>query len=114
MRLTAAYLIGLIFGLGIVISGMVNPAKVLNFFDVPGSWDPSLAFVMGGALLITAIGYRFVLNRKQPCARYAIPDPSKPKGRHASDWRRSHLRHRLGDGGVLSRRRFAGGWNGPD
>ncbi len=75
MRLAAAYLIGLIFGLGIAISGMANPAKVLNFFDVAGSWDPSLAFVMGGALLITAIGYQFVLRRNGPLldTRFQIP-----------------------------------------
>lgn len=53
---------GAIFGLGIAISGMANPAKVLNFFDVAGSWDPSLIFVMGGALITTAIGYRLVFG----------------------------------------------------
>lgn len=66
MPIIAAFGIGLIFGIGILISGMGNPAKVLNFFDVIGSWDPSLAFVMGGALAVTAIGYRFVLARGQP------------------------------------------------
>jgi len=66
MRLALAYGIGLIFGLGISISGMANPAKVINFFDIAGHWDPSLAFVMGGALLVTAIGYRFVLKRPAP------------------------------------------------
>jgi uncharacterized membrane protein YedE/YeeE len=64
--LAAAYAIGLIFGLGISISGMANPAKVLNFFDVAGSWDPSLAFVMGGALAIAFVGYRIVLKRPAP------------------------------------------------
>ncbi len=57
---------GLIFGLGLVISGMANPAKVLNFLDVAGSWDPSLAFVMLGAIAVTATGYRFVLRRPKP------------------------------------------------
>ena len=57
-------LIGAIFGLGIAISGMANPAKVLNFFDVAGSWDPSLIFVMGGALLTTALGYLLVFGRQ--------------------------------------------------
>ena len=66
MRLFLSYFIGLIFGLGIVISGMANPAKVLNFFDVAGTWDPSLAFVMGGALIVTFIGYRVVLKRPAP------------------------------------------------
>ncbi|MEQ9125975.1 MAG: YeeE/YedE family protein, partial [Alphaproteobacteria bacterium] len=63
MRLVAAYLIGLVFGLGIAVSGMVNPAKVLNFFDVAGSWDPSLAFVMGGAVAVAFVGYRLVFRR---------------------------------------------------
>lgn len=66
MRLIATYFIGLIFGLGIVISGMANPAKVINFFDFFGNWDPSLMFVMGGAVVTTFIGYRFVLARKEP------------------------------------------------
>ena len=75
MRLVSTYLIGLLFGLGIVISGMANPAKVLNFFDVAGTWDPSLIFVMGGALITTFIGYRFVLRRKAPllAERFQIP-----------------------------------------
>jgi uncharacterized membrane protein YedE/YeeE len=66
-RILAALTAGLIFGLGIAISGMANPAKVLNFFDVFGTWDPSLGFVMGGALLTTAIGYRVIFSaRKAP------------------------------------------------
>jgi uncharacterized membrane protein YedE/YeeE len=66
IRTLSALFVGLVFGAGIAISGMANPAKVLNFFDIAGTWDPSLAFVMGGALLVTAIGYRFVLRRPQP------------------------------------------------
>lgn len=66
MKLALSYIIGLVFGLGISISGMANPAKVLNFFDVAGIWDPSLAFVMGGALITTLIGYALVLKRSTP------------------------------------------------
>lgn len=66
MRLLSAYMIGLIFGLGITVSGMGNPAKVINFFDITGSWDPSLALVMAGALMVTFIGYRIVLPRPKP------------------------------------------------
>jgi uncharacterized membrane protein YedE/YeeE len=58
--------IGLIFGFGIILGGMANPAKVLNFFDVAGTWDQLLAFVMGGALGVTALGYRFVLRSPAP------------------------------------------------
>ncbi|WP_306152051.1 DUF6691 family protein [Roseovarius sp. MMSF_3281] len=63
MRIVITYLIGLTFGLGIMISGMANPAKVLNFFDVAGTWDPSLIFVMGGALVVTFIGYRLIFGK---------------------------------------------------
>ena len=77
IKLISAYVIGLIFGIGIMISGMANPAKVLNFFDVAGAWDPSLAFVMGGALLVTALGYRFVLQRPAPSLDEVFHMPTK-------------------------------------
>lgn len=74
-RVLTAALIGLIFGTGIALSGMINPAKVLNFFDLAGAWDPSLAFVMAGALAVTALGYRFVLKRSRPAldTRFHLP-----------------------------------------
>jgi uncharacterized membrane protein YedE/YeeE len=78
-RTILAGIVGLIFGTGIALSGMANPAKVLNFFDIAGTWDPSLAFVMGGALLVSAIGYRFVLRREQPVfeSRFHLPTNRK-------------------------------------
>lgn len=66
MKMLLTYIIGLIFGIGISIGGMANPAKVINFFDVAGTWDPSLIFVMGGALIVTFIGYKFVLKNQAP------------------------------------------------
>jgi len=71
----SAFLVGLIFGVGIAISGMINPAKVRNFFDIAGTWDPSLIFVMGGALATTFVGYRFVLRRDRPVIeeRFQLP-----------------------------------------
>lgn len=76
MRGLSAFAIGLTFGLGILIAGMGDPAKVLNFFDVAGSWDPSLAFVMGGALLVTAPGYRLAWARRRPllAERFSAPE----------------------------------------
>lgn len=75
MRLLSLYLIGLVFGTGISVSGMANPAKVLNFFDIAGSWDPSLIFVMGGALITTFIGYRLVFRRPAPLmeTKFVVP-----------------------------------------
>ncbi len=66
MKLIYAAVTGLVFGIGIAISGMIDPAKVLNFFDVMGTWDPSLAFVMAGAVSITFVGYRLVWRRAAP------------------------------------------------
>lgn len=59
-----AFLAGLVFGLGLIISGMANPAKVLGFLDLAGRWDPSLALVMGGALAVTAAGFAWLCRRR--------------------------------------------------
>ena len=63
MTALIAFVSGLVFGLGLIVSGMANPAKVLGFLDLAGPWDPSLAFVMGGAVLITTAGFA-VLRRR--------------------------------------------------
>lgn len=67
--------LGLLFGVGLVISGMSDPARVLNFLDLAGTWDPSLAFVMGGAVVVAFLGYRIVLKRPAPIigARFHLP-----------------------------------------
>lgn len=74
-RIILGLVAGLVFGLGLVISGMSNPAKVLNFLDLFGTWDPSLAFVMGGAVLVTLVGYRLVWARGAPLidTRFELP-----------------------------------------
>ncbi|MGI6854185.1 DUF6691 family protein [Mesorhizobium sp. 1B3] len=68
-------LLGLLFGIGLIVSGMADPAKVQNFLDLFGTWDPSLAFVMGGAVLVAFIGYRMVLRRGKPIvgAKFHLP-----------------------------------------
>ena len=63
MPLVTAFLAGLLFGNGLILSGMTNPAKVLAFLDLAGRWDPSLAFVMAGAILVAAVGFRFAGQR---------------------------------------------------
>ncbi len=60
------FISGILFGVGLTLSQMVNPDKVLNFLDVAGNWDPSLIFVMLGALLVTIISFRFILKRPAP------------------------------------------------
>ncbi len=66
---------GFLFALGLGLSQMLNPAKVLNFLDLAGDWDPTLAFVMGGALLVTLPAFRLILKRPHPmfAARFYLP-----------------------------------------
>ena len=75
MHLFLIYLTGLIFGVGISVSGMANPAKVINFFDIAGAWDPSLVLVMISALGVTAAGYALVFRRPAPLftAGFQVP-----------------------------------------
>lgn len=77
MKHIITYLIGLTFGVGITISGMGNPAKVQNFFDFAGTWDPSLAFVMAGGLIVTAIGYRIVFRNPKPVFEPRFVTPAR-------------------------------------
>ena len=63
MLTVSSLLAGLVFGLGLILSGMANPAKVLGFLDLAGRWDPSLAFVMAGAIAIGAVAFRVARAR---------------------------------------------------
>jgi uncharacterized membrane protein YedE/YeeE len=76
-RILGGMTAGLLFGFGLLISGMINPAKVIGFLDIAGAWDPSLAFTMLGATAVTAIGYRIVLRRSQPLFETAFNLPSR-------------------------------------
>ena len=64
MPILNALLAGMIFGVGLLVSGMANPAKVLGFLDIAGNWDPSLAFVMAGAIAIGSVGFAMARRRK--------------------------------------------------
>lgn len=59
----SAFVTGLIFGLGLLVSGMANPDKVLSFLDIAGAWDPSLAFVMGGAIAVGVVAFTLIKGR---------------------------------------------------
>lgn len=63
MKLLMTLLSGLLFGLGLIVSGMTNPSKVQGFLDLAGKWDPSLALVMGGALLVGSIAFPFAMKK---------------------------------------------------
>ncbi len=82
-RTLVALFAGMLFGLGLAISGMMNPAKVVGFLDVAGGWDPTLAFVMGGALLVTVPAFRLILGRPRPILAdgFALPTKSALDGR---------------------------------
>ena len=76
-RVIIALICGIVFGIGLTLSEMVNPAKVLNFLDVFGQWDPSLILVMGGAVVTTFVGYKLVLKRKAPVLSEAFQLPTR-------------------------------------
>lgn len=76
MRETIAGLLtGFIFGLGLCLAHMTDPAVVLGFLDITGAWDPTLLFVMGGGVAVTFVGYRYVLSRRQPAWASKFPPP---------------------------------------
>lgn len=75
MKTLMGFVAGLMFSLGLAISGMTDPARVVGFLDIAGAWDPTLIFVLGGAVVTTFIGYRLVWKRDQPlfAGRFALP-----------------------------------------
>lgn len=76
MKTLMGYIAGLLFGLGVGISGMTDPARVLGFLDIAGAWDPTLMFVLGGAVITNFIGYRLVFKRPHPIFGEAFQLPA--------------------------------------
>lgn len=95
MKNIITLLAGLIFGLGLIISGMTNPAKVIGFLDISGLWDPSLMFVMFGGIAIAFIGFKFAKNEGQTVFNDVIHLPG-----------RTHISKELVIGSLL----FGAGW----
>jgi uncharacterized protein len=77
LRAGAALASGLIFGLGLALSGMLDPARVRGFLDVTGAWDPSLVFVLGGAVTVSGLGYRVSRRRAGRSNRAASTGPAR-------------------------------------
>lgn len=75
-RAIVAFVCGLVFGAGLIISQMSNPAKVIGFLDITGNWDPSLALVMGGAVAVFGVLYRLALRQGTPllAPRFMLPE----------------------------------------
>jgi len=94
-RNISALATGTLFGIGLTISQMLNPEKVIGFLDLFGQWDPSLAFVMAGALMVTALGYRLVHKQSKPLFNERFDLPSN-----------RHIDSRLAAGSAL----FGIGW----
>jgi uncharacterized protein len=95
MQILMALIVGLVFGIGLIVSGMTNPAKVQGFLDLAGNWDPSLAFVMGGAILVGLVAFRLARNRQRSLLGEAMRLPST-----------RHIDRRLVLGGLA----FGVGW----
>jgi uncharacterized membrane protein YedE/YeeE len=94
-NLAAALFAGILFGLGLSVAQMIDPAKVVNFLDIFGTWDPSLAFVMGGGLLVNAIATPLIMKRGSPVLAEFFRVPAK-----------NQVDRRIVIGGVL----FGAGW----
>jgi uncharacterized membrane protein YedE/YeeE len=79
MKNISALLCGLVFGVGLALSGMTDTAKVLGFLDLFGDWQPDLLFVMGGAVCVTLLAFRFVLKLDRPRlgAVFALPETTR-------------------------------------
>lgn len=91
----AAFAVGLLFGLGLILAGMTDPSKVLGFLDLAGAWDPSLAFVMGGAILVGVGAFALAKRRTTALLGGAMQLPSS-----------RHIDKRLVLGSLL----FGVGW----
>lgn len=79
MIVVAAFLLALLFGAGLIVSGMTDPARVLGFLDVAGAWDPSLAFVMGGAVIVAAPLFLLAGRRAKPVLAQAFEGAERSK-----------------------------------
>lgn len=95
MQIFTALIVGLIFGLGLIVSGMTNPAKVQGFLDITGRWDPSLAFVLGGAVAIAMFAFRIAETRSKTWLGEPVRLPAS-----------THIDRRLVLGGMV----FGVGW----
>lgn len=76
MGIVTAFIAGLVFGIGLLLGGMTDPAKVLGFLDLAGNWDPSLAFVMGGAVLVGLVAFRIAGRRERSLLGEAMRFPT--------------------------------------
>lgn len=94
-RIIAALVAGILFGFGLSVAQMIDPAKVINFLNIFGAWDPSLAFVMGGGLVVNAIAVPLIMKRKSPILSEFFRVPAK-----------TEVDRRLVIGGVI----FGVGW----
>ncbi len=95
MQLLFAALGGLLFGIGLIISGMTDPSKVIGFLDLAGNWDPSLAFVMAGAIAVGVVAFRLAARRQKSLLGDAMHMPTV-----------KHIDRRL----VLGSLAFGAGW----
>jgi len=95
MHIVTAFIVGLIFGIGLIVAGMTDPAKVQGFLDFAGDWDPSLALVMGGAILVGLVAFRIAGTRERALLGDAMRLPTA-----------THIDRRLVLGGLA----FGAGW----
>ena len=97
-------LAGGLFGIGLATSGMTDPGRVVGFLDVSGDWDPTLAFVMGGALLVFGLGYKLLRKRLE------LPEARERSDFKTPDPRGDYFWYRMGAKRILSGTRHCQSW----
>lgn len=95
MRILMAFVVGLVFGIGLIVAGMTDPSKVQGFLDLAGQWDPSLALVMGGSILVGLLAFPFAAHRDRALLGDTMRIPAA-----------THIDRRLVVGGLA----FGAGW----
>ena len=93
------------FGIGLILSGMTDPGKVLGFLDLAGRWDPSLAFVMGGAIVVGVFAFALAGRRGRTLPRRRDAPADAPRHRHAAWWRAARCSASAGDSPASARGR---------
>jgi hypothetical protein len=106
MLTIAAFICGLIFGLGLLISGMVQPTKVLAFLDIFGTWDPSLAVVMLAALVVSGLGFCLANRRERPLLCEAVRLPNEDSCRSSAGGWLNVVRNWMGSRWIVPRTGF--------
>ena len=102
-QLITTFIVGFLFAIGLGLSGMTQPHKVVGFLDIFGQWDPSLMFVMIGAIAVHSLAYLFIKKKELSHSCFLMVSPHKQRNNHSLSFRCHYVWCRLGSGRLLPR-----------